>query len=92
MGGISIVDHLINQLAEERLEKLFPGQVIECQTKVRHKKKVEIVAHLPFVFVDDQATTLEEVERELAALLHKQCCYVGAFILNVSFGPERIKE
>jgi hypothetical protein len=88
MGTVSLQDRLIAYYAKESLQNLFPGQAVDCDVIVKRKKKVEILANLPFVEEENQENTLKEIEKELVAILHKQCQYDREFILNVSFSAQ----
>jgi len=84
MGGVSIEDRLIAHFARETLQKLFPGQRIECDVVVKRKKRIEILANIP-ILGDGEEERLRDVEKVLAAILKKQCQYDREFILNVSY-------
>ena len=89
MGGVSVKDQLVAHFAKTSIEKLFPGQAVECDVIVRKKKRVEILANLPFVEEKEQEGTLRTIEKELVVVLLKQCQYDQEFTLNVSFSSSR---
>ena len=88
MGTVSVEDRLIAHFAKTSLQTLFPDQPIECDVIVKKKKKLEILANVPFVQEEDQERTFKEIERVLVSVLQKQCQYDRDFTLNVNFLAE----
>ena len=85
MGNTSIQDGVLSEMAQKSIAPFFPGKEVSCSAHVRRKRKVEILANLPYVKVEEQEQILEQIEIKLAGTLAHQCGLTGKFLLNVNF-------
>lgn len=85
MGGFTVKDRVVAHFAKETLEKLFPGQGVDCSVIIRNKRRIEILANIPHVEEKDRESTLQGIENALADVLQKQFHYDHEFLFNVSF-------
>lgn len=85
MGDIRIQEQVLGEIAQKSLASFFPGKEVSCLAYVRQKHKVEILANLPYVGVEDQEQVLGQIEEKLAQVFAHQCGLTRKFLLNVSF-------
>ncbi len=85
MGDTSIQDCVLSEMAQKSIGLFFPGKEVNCTARIRSKQRVEILANLPYVKVEEQEQLLEAIEMKLVRTLAHQCGLTGKFLLNVSF-------
>ncbi|MCH9609413.1 MAG: hypothetical protein S4CHLAM45_05540 [Chlamydiales bacterium] len=85
MGGVSIQDRVFAEVARMSIAPFFPGKEVNCRSVIHGKRKVEILANLPYVKIEEQEMTLEKIEKTLALTLARRCGLTSEFLLNVSF-------
>lgn len=85
MGGMEIQDKVLAQVAHKSIASFFPGMEVSCSARIYRKKKVEIVANLPYVTFEEQEQMLTNIEQKLANTFAHQCGLTREFLFNVSF-------
>lgn len=83
MGGVSIHQRVVREIATLSLAEIFPESFIECEALIKRKGKIEILANVGDL-AENREIKLETIERTLAAAFLK-CGIDKEFLLNVRF-------
>lgn len=85
MGGVSVHECVLRAFAYQTLQELFPSSEVACEVIIHKKRKVEILANIPYLSEKNREHKLREIETHLTTALLKQCGWKEPFIFNVSF-------
>ena len=86
MGDLAakVDEAVVDKYVSTYWKELFPGQEVACEVVVR-KNRIEIIADLPHVPVDQQHDMAIRIEKDLKELFAQVLEYRNPFLFNVSF-------
>lgn len=84
----AISENVIHTYLESYFEKLFPDQKIPFRFLIK-KKKMQVIADLPFFPLEDQKNLLNLIEGDLSEILSENIGYTESLELILSFANKK---